>query len=217
MTKLAFALTFVVGACGFGTDVSGSEADSIEIVSTDRFTIDEIDGQMTFVATAVLVSDEGTFTVEITRDGELTQSVILSSSDAAPDVTLVSKGTEIYALVEGRWIPVEELGAAGLLLLLAAPDIAHQLGVEIRESGTFVGWEQIDGMETAIYEVGEILETVRSEFYTVTGGVGTVWLTKEGLPIRWSGIAQNGVESVVWGLSSIGGPVEIDLPSQLQG
>ena len=215
MTRVPAALLLVaLVACGSEPAI---DPDAIEIIPTDQFTIDEINGQVTFVATAVLDSDEGRFTVEITRDGDLTQSRIVSASDDAPDATVVARGTETYALVDGSWITVDEFGAAGLVLLLAAPDVAHQMAVEIRQTGTFAGWEDVDGQAVARFDVAEIPETVRSEFYTVTGGSGSMWLTEAGLPIRWTATAPDGVGALEWTLTDLGGPVEIDLPPQFGG
>jgi hypothetical protein len=208
------ALPAIIVACGG----AGIDPADLAIVPPEQVSIESIAGESVFEATAIIDSTEGTFTVQISRDGDVTRSTIDSNNPAAPNATLVARGAETYALGEGGWVRVDDFGAAGLLLLLAAPDVAYQMAAELWEAGTFVGWEEWEGRRVARFDVAEIPVSVRAEFYTTTGGEGSVWLTEDGVPLRWSARHPDGVTgSLDWMVTSLGGPVEIELPPQLGG
>lgn len=214
MKRLLAALVLLAAACG-GNGIDPAE---LTIVAPEQVTIDAIAGESVFEATAFIDSPDGQFTVQIVRDGDVTQSTIESDNPAAPDTTLVARGLETYALAESGWVRVDDFGAAGLLLLLAAPDVAYQMAAELWEAGSFVAWEEWEGRRVARFDVTEIPVSMRAEFYTTTGGTGSVWLTEEGVPLRWTTRHQDGTSGALdWMVTSLGGPVEIQLPPQLGG
>lgn len=204
-------ILMVVAACG------GSARTAPEIMDADEFTIDEIGGVDTFVTTAEIETDDGTFTVRIRRSGEVTESSITSDNDRVPDARFVARESVTYALTDGAWTQVSEFGPAGLVILLAAPEIAHQLAVEIHDAGEFVGWEDVGEQEAARFDVAAIPESVRAQFYTVVDGAGSVWIAETGEPLRWTATAADGQGRLEWALTDLGGDVEIELPPELEG